>query len=196
MMVQAQKFQDDASGTLKMFNARIAKYQLSSSKDEHSWSYNRIFRCSNIICLIILKQMNNYQDEESGFKIQEKIYTWGRFLLFFLTGVILLIVSFPFSGFLLINPYPFVLLFSLGSLLILIAIIQVTEYKTIFSQAGTVVYFIALLGGLYTGVFKIGYLTTLGIMVIQILALLYLMAALLPGGQAGLKNYVLSKIKT
>ena len=86
-------------------------------------------------------------------------------MLFLLTGLVLLIVSFPFSSFLLINPYPFVLLFSLGSLLILVAIMQVTEYKIIFKETGTFIYFIALMGGLYTGVFKVGYLITILVMV-------------------------------
>jgi hypothetical protein len=41
----------------------------------------------------------------------------------------------------------------------------VTEYKIIFKETGTFIYFIALMGGLYTGMFKVGYLITILVMV-------------------------------
>lgn len=119
--------------------------------------------------------MNNYQDEEAGFiknQYSERVVAWGKFLVFLLLGVIILIVSFPFSSILLINPAPFIMLFSAGSLMILIAILQIAEIGIIIkhtgSLAGTIVYLITLGLGIYAGVFHIGYFNTISVMCIQV----------------------------
>lgn len=69
--------------------------------------------------------MYNYQDEEAAFIKSKlnKVDTWGKFLFYLIIGLILIVISFPFSSVLLLNPTPFTIMFSFGSLMILIAIL-------------------------------------------------------------------------
>lgn len=119
--------------------------------------------------------MNNYQDEEAGFiktQIQERIVTWGKFIFFLLVGFLFLIISFPFSSALLVNPGPFTFLFSLGSLMLLIGLLQIVELKAIVkstgSLTGTIIYLLALCAGIYSGIFRLGYFNTLLVMLFQV----------------------------
>ena len=118
--------------------------------------------------------MYNYQDEEAAFIKSKlnKVDTWGKFLFYLIIGLILIVISFPFSSVLLLNPTPFTIMFSFGSLMILIAILQIVAFKTLINSTGSmtvlIVYFITLAGGIYAGLFHLGYFQTLITMGIQV----------------------------
>ncbi|CAD8155691.1 unnamed protein product [Paramecium pentaurelia] len=115
---------------------------------------------------------------------------WGVFAILFIAGLILIIISIPFASFLILNPKPFCLLFSVGSLVILISMLQIIELKTLFnkisSSAATLIYLISLIACLYTGMFYMGYFYTLGLLSLQISTLIYLTVSLFPGGKSGM----------
>ncbi|CAD8196255.1 unnamed protein product [Paramecium octaurelia] len=115
---------------------------------------------------------------------------WGVFAILFIAGLILIIISIPFASFLILNPKPFCLLFSAGSFVILISMLQIIELKTLFnkisSSAATLIYLVSLIACLYTGMFYMGYFYTLGLLSLQISTLIYLTVSLFPGGRTGM----------
>ncbi|CAD8120977.1 unnamed protein product [Paramecium sonneborni] len=115
---------------------------------------------------------------------------WVTFAIIFIVGLILIIISIPFASFLILNPKPFCLLFSAGSFVILISMLQIIQLKTLFnklsSSAATLLYLGSLMACLYTGMFYIGYFYTLALLSIQISTLIYLTVSLFPGGKSGM----------
>lgn len=79
-------------------------------------------------------------------------------------------ISLPFASVYLINPKPFTLLISLGSFFILVSIVMLVGWKVILEKSGSyvgmVVYWISLLGGLYCGIFYVGYFKTISVLLI------------------------------
>ncbi len=119
--------------------------------------------------------MNTYGDEETEFArkevkavIKQRVIEWGKFAAIFIVGFIIITISLPFAPILLINPRPFTLLFSLGSFVILFAILSVISLQQLTSKCGSLLWFIAYLItlglGIYSGLFHLGYFTTLGVM--------------------------------
>lgn len=126
-------------------------------------------------------RMLDYQDEE--FNSVERVKTdkeyvspsvldWGKFAIMLVFGLILISVSIPFTSVLIVNPKPFTLLFSLGSLIILFSLLHITQPYTIIQKSGSlvivIIYFISLCLGLYSGLFSMGYFKTMAIMAVQV----------------------------
>ncbi|CAD8123360.1 unnamed protein product [Paramecium sonneborni] len=115
---------------------------------------------------------------------------WMTFAILFIAGLILIIISIPFASFLILNPKPFCLLFSAGSFIILISMLQIIQLKTLFnklsSSVATLLYLGSLMACLYTGMFYIGYFYTLALLSLQISTLIYLTVSLFPGGKTGM----------
>jgi hypothetical protein len=56
---------------------------------------------------------------------QQLITNWGKFATLFFIGGVLIMLSLPLASFLLLNPKPFCMMFSLGSVVLLIALLQI-----------------------------------------------------------------------
>jgi hypothetical protein len=110
---------------------------------------------------------------KNNFKFKmEGLANWGRFALLLLVGISLIFFSLPFAAMLLVNPKPFTLLFSLGSLVILLSILQLISLASIMqrsgSLAGFIVYLVSLGLGIIAGLFYLGYMMTITVMSVQV----------------------------
>ena len=75
-----------------------------------------------------LKTMSNISKYTKYLEDQQSLFSnWGKFATLFVVGILLIMLSLPMATFMLINPRPFCMLFSLGSLIILMALMQITQ---------------------------------------------------------------------
>lgn len=104
--------------------------------------------------------------------VEENVGTnWGMFAILFFVGGLLIVISLPFASFILINPKPFCMMFSLGSMVTLLAILQIIPISQLFKKASllaSIIYFTSLAMSLYAGMFQIGYLRTMGVTLTQV----------------------------
>ena len=122
---------------------------------------------STIKSLTTISKYTKYLDDSASI-----LSNWGQFVAIFAIGVIIIIFSIPFATFLLINPKPFCMLFSLGSIVILVAMAQLVKPKDLVKKVGDIFgvlsYTFSLALSLYAGLFNIGYLYTIFAIITQV----------------------------